>query len=475
MCTVLINLHRDQRGTISIVSVFAMLLLTMLLGMVMNVGRQVDGKIRMQNATDAAAYSGGVVLARGMNTLAFTNHLLCDVFSVTAIMREARDRNSASYVPGILAAWKKVGGVFSGSKFPKFAALGSAILQEVPLEQAMVDSYSDWASAASQQILPLMEEILSGQLIPQYQRAVVAAFPDIAQSAAMAVAKQSSYPEHGRGLMMAAMWRTSGQLVGGDSGDAASRTLPVVDPELDNLPDQAEYKTLAQQQRSTLAFKYLNDWNHHTMQGFDRVGKMCQFSALWRSFTCGYLQHLLNVEYPDTNLPQVIRNPEDQSAGMNSYLEQYYIFLGVAYWKQVPELMPRVFDNPTPSDAATYAEVHLFIPRERLVWWRPPVETPGPTWLGGVPGQFVDIPAPPSDGEVATDDGFIWQVEREHAPASWDLLTQRWTCQLAPATQQVLVTVLQAAPGCPAFSGANFTPANLAGLNSDEITRISPH
>ena len=55
------RLHRDERGTISIVSVFAVLFLAMLLGMVMNVGRHVDGKLRMQNAADAAAYSGGVV------------------------------------------------------------------------------------------------------------------------------------------------------------------------------------------------------------------------------------------------------------------------------------------------------------------------------------------------------------------------------------------------------------------------------
>ena len=284
MYTALTNLHRDQRGTISIVSVFAMLLLTMLLGMVMNVGRQVDGKIRMQNATDSAAYSGGVVLARGMNTLAFTNHMLCDVFAVTAVMREARDRNSASYVPGILAAWQKVGGVFAGSQFPKFSALGAAILQEVPLEQALVDRYSDWATAASQQILPLMEEILSNQLIPQYQRAVVAAFPDIAQSAAIAVAQQSSQPDYGRGLMMAAMWRTSGKLVGGDNGDAASRTLPVIDPEMDALPDQAQYQALARQQRSALAHKYLNDWNNQTMIGFDQFGKMCQFDRLVAEF-----------------------------------------------------------------------------------------------------------------------------------------------------------------------------------------------
>jgi len=67
------GLHGDDRGSISIVSVFAVLFLAMLLGMVMNVGRHVDGKLRMQNAADSAAYSGGVVLARGMNTVTFTN------------------------------------------------------------------------------------------------------------------------------------------------------------------------------------------------------------------------------------------------------------------------------------------------------------------------------------------------------------------------------------------------------------------
>ena len=93
------KLHADEQGSISIVSVFAVMFLAMLLGMVMNVGRHVDGKLRMQNAADSAAYSGGVVLARGMNTLAFTNNLLCDVFAVTAVLREARDQNSASYTP----------------------------------------------------------------------------------------------------------------------------------------------------------------------------------------------------------------------------------------------------------------------------------------------------------------------------------------------------------------------------------------
>ena len=231
------NLHRDERGTISIVSVFTALLLAMLLGMVMNAGRQIDGKIRMQNAADSAAYSGGVVMARGMNTIVFTNHLLCDVFALTAYMREANNQNStqnpnsASYAQRILTAWNNVAKYFANSPFPKFSRLGAAIQQKTPLEQAMVSSYSSWAQSVSQNVLPMMEEILSGELIPQYQRAVVAAFPDIAQSAARETAALNGEPELKRGKMLGVLWRTDAQTVGGSIESTDNRTLPVIDPE----------------------------------------------------------------------------------------------------------------------------------------------------------------------------------------------------------------------------------------------------
>ncbi|MDP7303928.1 MAG: pilus assembly protein TadG-related protein, partial [Pirellulaceae bacterium] len=77
------RVHRDQEGSISIVSVFGLMLLVFLLGLVMNAGRQVDQKVKMQNAADSATYAGGVVVGRGMNTLAFTNHLMSDVFAIT--------------------------------------------------------------------------------------------------------------------------------------------------------------------------------------------------------------------------------------------------------------------------------------------------------------------------------------------------------------------------------------------------------
>src|SRR3990167_9220013 len=163
----LLRFHRDQQGVMSILSVFAVLMLTALLGMVMNVGRQVDGKIRLQNAADAAAYSGGVVIARGMNTLAFSNHLLFDVFALTAFMREARDQHSDQYISDILNAWKKAGELFQKSSFPKFQQLGKAIVQQAPLEQNLVDAFSAWAKAASEIVLPTLEEILKQELIPE--------------------------------------------------------------------------------------------------------------------------------------------------------------------------------------------------------------------------------------------------------------------------------------------------------------------
>ncbi len=190
----LIRVHRDEQGAISIASVFALMLLAMLLGMVINSGVQADHKIRLQNAADAATYSGGLVLARGMNTLSFTNHLLCDVFALTAYMREARDRSAESMTPETLAAWEYVAPVFANGNVPKFSALGRAIQQKIPREREMIRSFSDWAAAASKLVLPTLERILAQRSIPQFQRALVIATPQLAQVAADEIAQ-----EHGLG------------------------------------------------------------------------------------------------------------------------------------------------------------------------------------------------------------------------------------------------------------------------------------
>ena len=472
------RLHGDERGSISIVSVFTVLFLTMLLGMMMNVGRHADGKLRMQNAADAAAYSGGTVLARGMNTLAFSNNLLCDVFAVTAVLREARDENSASYAPRILAAWQKTGAVFASSSFPKFRNLGQAIEQKVPLEQHMVDTYSAWAKSVSDQVLPMMEEILSDELIPKYQRAVVVAFPEIAQAAAQQTAAQNGEPQHRRGPMLGVLWRTDARPVGGGAESSYApdeRTLPAVNPELDSLPEQSKYVETAVKQRRRLSHMYLDQWNNELLSGFDAVAKMCQFSGLWRSFTCGYLEELLDKEYPKTNLPMVIYESPAQTANSNATLDKHYTYISVVYWKKLPEAAPKLFQNPLDADDQAFAEVHLFIPRRRLAWVKPGGEGGNQSPLGGVPGELAYGAVTAPGNSNAGPGNTHWFVGRVGGPAEWDLLNQSWNCQLAPATNSALPTVLQSSPDLPEFSSGDYKLPNLGGLSSEDLQQISPH
>ena len=470
------NLHRDQDGTISIVSVFAVLALTMLLGMVLNAGRHVDGKLRMQNAADAAAYSGGVVIARGMNTLAFTNHLLCDVFAVTAFLREGRDGNAATYAPQILTAWDHVAQQFRKASFAKFAQLGAAIPQKTGMEQQMVDAYSAWARAVSERVLPEMEAILSGELIPRYQQAVVAAFPAIAQAAVFEVARRNGVPDYGRGQMLGAFWRTTGALVGGGE-EGYDPSLPTYDP---NEGGDAPQRLidLARTQRKTLATNYLNQWNNEAMQGFDRWAKMSQFSGMWRSFTCGQLKKLLEDEYPNRNLPIQIRPPGDEGVTSNEVIERQYMFVGVVYWRQLPEMMPGLFRNPTDADALAYAQVQVFVPRWRLIW----VATRGGGGggnsgmaIGGVPGEFPTLGGDTTTTTGGGGGGTQWKVGRQGVPMHWDLLNQHWTCQIVPATGPNLATILQTMPPRPEFAAAGIRLPNLGGLSNNDIKTVSPH
>jgi hypothetical protein len=471
MCIKLAQLHRDERGSISILSVFTALMLTMLLGMVLNVGRQIDGKIRMQNSADSAAYSGGLVIARAMNTLAFSNHLLCDVFTLTAFLREARDRNAESFVPDILATWSKEGPKFlQATGFPKFLALGPAISQKVPLEQQLVENYCIWMAAESQTILPLMEAILAEEMIPNYQRAVVLAFPNIAQAAVMEVAKRSGEPDFGRGTMMGALWQTDGQLVG-ETTDIANSILPVVDP----LSDPTYFQK-AKDRRARLTRNYLNDWNNILLggshwqardRGFMGEAKMCQFEVLWRGFTRGQLQKLLEEEYPNSNVPFMIRYDANDQNNQQAYLARHFTFLGVVYWKKIPEIMPGLFKTPTENDSLAFAEVHLFVPRRRLVWYhQPEITYQSPT----SPDTGVLPFAPPSMNNQPAH----WVVAPEPVPVGWDLFNQHWTCQLAPVKQENLAQILQTVPSSN-VGGQSLSLPDLQSLSPADIEKISPH
>lgn len=473
------QLPSDQEGSISLLSVFALLILTMLLGMVMNVGRQVDRKVRMQHTADACTYSGGLVLARGMNSLAFTNHLLCDVFALTAFMREARDRDSESQTPPILQAWEKIGPAFARSSFPKFAALGPAIQKKVPLERELVRTYGEWASASSEMILPVLEEILAQELITRFQRSVVQITPHLAQMTMLEIAERHGRAEPNVSRPQALLWRTSADPVGaaGDGPDAWEwRTLPVVDPVGDPVGGQRNYKAIAIAQRSDLAHQYLNDWNDATLRPFDQKGKMSQFSNLWRGFTCGKLEKLLNEEYPDRNLPFVIRTPVTNGTDVQKLLDEEFMFLGVAYQRYLPQTLPGLFKNPIQSDSQTYAQVMMFVPRQRLSKFYSRPSNGGGGISGGLPGEINvypadDDPVRPNNAANVPAQGLSWVVGRLSRPTHWDLLNQNWTVQIVPATSPSLGQILQTNP--PGLAGMRVP--SLRNLAPDDLQQLNTH
>lgn len=470
------GLHRNESGTISVLSVFGLMLLAMLLGMVINVGKQVDDKVRLQNAADAGTYSGGVVIARGMNTLAFCNHLLCDVFALTAYMREARDQMAKTPVPDILAAWSKAGAMFSASGIPKFEALGRAIEQKLPLEQRMVDTFNQWVAASSELTLPTLETILERELIPEFQRAIVQTTPHMAQLAMDEVVQEHGFRNAtapaSRRLYRGVLWRTSARPVDNPEAEAQRRMLPVVDPVLDVIPGQAEYRERSLRQRRNLAHRYLADWNRETLRAFDNEAKMSQFANLWRGYSRGQLDALLD-EYPNANLLHVIRDYEDGLPN-NAELQRDYMFVGVVYAEQVPQILPGLFRHPAQSNAMCFTQVILFVPQRRLIKIYPDSQGDVAENFGGAPGDIITF-----DGrqfpQTQPDTPQEWFVGRQRTPTQWNLLNQNWTVKLMPARATRLPEILQSQPQVPGFPGDQIRPPRFPGLSVDDIRQVNTH
>ncbi len=510
-----LSLHRDQRGTMSIVTVFALLMFTMLLVMVVNVGRHIDDKIKMQNAADASAYSGGVVLARGMNGIAFTNHLMCDVFAITAFLREGRDRNAEQFAPQILEAWENAGQMLSMSEFEKFRDLGPAIIAKVPLEQEAVTAFGEMTAAASELALPVFEYILEARLIPEFQNELVHTIPRLAAQAAEEVALRQGgdrsdtttgepTDRSGRGPQQGVLWRIRQQAEDADPIEEQSeafneyipqrRTLPVVNPsplysDYAQVLDPEAYLTRGVAERRRWARHYLNRWNDSKLRLFFTEAKFSQFGNLWRIATCAQLDKLLIEEYPLSNIPWIIRETESgtgirqmlansQYAEVNDYLERNFNFLGVVYRAGLPEIGPGLFQNPIAeeSDAITFAQVSVFVPRPRRVlrYANRPRRNDDVN-LGGTFGFDTGITAPPAPESPWNPRAEDERWPQENWPTRWDTFNQNWTAKLVPATSPMILEVLQSQPG-PREGGPIRRPLlPLNNVTTQDLQEINTH
>jgi len=357
----LASLPQDEQGTISILSVITIFGLTIVLGMVINAGRQVQDKIRLQNAADAATYSGAAAVARGMNALAFSNHIEAEVFALTAYLRTGREMSPSrnprvmNILMAILDAWENVGRMFLRAPLLDFRDIGKSILKRVPIERDAVKYFLRATELQSATVMPVFEFILRGPTaqpggppdplggaIPRFQRSVVLTTPKAAQEVANEVARlhgnmvsqgNSTLERlHGKRPLTAVLWRTNGLPISfGDERDPIHRTLPVFDPTPtgpDHKAFSRDYFELARCQRRRWAAETLKIWNQYQLDLFCRgiphpteeldhhssprwggiySAKMSTLYAIWETNTCAQLNELLDVEYPATNLPYVSR------------------------------------------------------------------------------------------------------------------------------------------------------------------------
>jgi hypothetical protein len=584
----LASLPGDERGVISIMSVVTIFVLTIVLGMVINAGRQVDEKIRMQNAADAATYSGAVVMARGYNALAFSNHVEAEVFALTAYFRTAKstwpssDPTTLNAFNEILDAWDTVGMIFARSKFPKFAAMGPAIQQKVPLEKAAVKSFLQMSGLQAKLVLPVFEYILRGPIaqqpgadplggvIPRFQRAVVLTTPQAAQTMASEIArmhgnmtspgKPSAREKlHRSQPLMAILWRPNGTPISlGNEQDPFQRTMSVFDPNQFGPDDSAyskDYYELARCQRKRWANSTLDVWNGYLLgtlasgwaqywnpfpppavsPGGATSAKMSLFLPVWRILTLAQLSCLLNVDYRGTNLPYVYRiagalsptfasdqqcticpqqpNPPNQPPAYNcdclegfrsttqvqpGYLQyvyenmdplqnsqqplpldQYHMFVGVAYWPAMRQTSAIFFRYPLATDSMAFAQASVFVPRARYLK-SGPRNSDGNWLIYEGTNQTTGLPMKRNsyDGDLG---GWPqrWDPWLTPQPVNlqwlpiWDLSNQNWMAQLVPATSNGIPAILQSSQAQQLVP--NIRTPNFGSLQPVDLRRVNTH
>jgi hypothetical protein len=81
------SLRHDERGAVMVLGVFMLVIAAGFLYYLTGLGDAIVVKERMQDAADAAAYSGAIVHARGMNALALINILMAAVLAAYVLLK----------------------------------------------------------------------------------------------------------------------------------------------------------------------------------------------------------------------------------------------------------------------------------------------------------------------------------------------------------------------------------------------------
>lgn len=381
------TLHRDESGVISLLTVFVMLGCAWMLLWVVNSARQLDTKVRLQVAADSAGQSGAGILVRGMNAVAFANQLEAELFAAVAVM-EAAEQTSAASSPLLV-------------------------------------------------LRPVFESVLSGngapyrdRPIPVFRSDLVRRIPPLAEELTRSVGRMNGLwrgpdsatnPDGPQGPLLAQLWTTSGRPVSHtDENDPRVRTLPVLDPcpqgsDAQYLGDTTIVLEQARRERVLLASGYLRPWAIDLAAG-DLVLADQLVERATRS-----LRRLLQGQYPDTNLPMLLRTPAPNSGTLQADL----MFVAVTARRQIRPTAPLMFTNPNAlhSPAMAFAQVHLFLPRDRYTCC-----------------PWTEVRVDPQTGAESTI------VHTEGWPSEWSASTQNWQAKLVPVTAPGLGQILASSP-----------------------------
>ena len=506
------TLHRDENGTISVLSVVSLVMLTMLMGMILNVGEQMDDKIKLQNAADAATYSSGVVIARGMNSIAFTNHLLSETFALTAYFREGRDRFAESLVPEILDAWEQVGSQLSRAEFHLFKAMQPAISPKVRKERELVKTFGEMTAMKAKLLLPSLHTILgtpedsplssAGQqkqiaathLIPVFQRAVVLAVPAAAAAVSQEITrrntptgKSATSTSTGKtananaGPTQCVLWNSQTfPLQGVDQTDPYQRLLPGLDPSFEG-PDfvhltQGEagiYQAAAYKRRNDLAFQYLSYWINDMQWDLAPFERESYFDK---------------VNMPDEYLPPYLETGGMISGKMSQFKNLYRGFtcakLNILLQQEFPTTnLPHMLRVKSPvSTQQEYLENEFTVTGAIYRKQRPPT-MPGMyrSLMRGDSMAFARVSLYiPRAQYVRYPCGYYW-VNKVQVPINlcfnnwspeWSLFNQNWAAKILPTSAENTVNLLQTNPRqyAPGVNLPDFT-----GIDVRDLKAINTH
>jgi len=406
------RLHRDESGVISLLTVFVMLGCTWLLLWLLNSAKQLDSKVRMQNAVDAAGQSGVGILARGMNAVAFANQLEAELLAAVAVMQAAEGTSAATS----------------------------------PLVA----------------LLPVFQEILAGlpgQLppdrpIPAFRSDVVRRIPSLADEVTRRVGRANGLwrganvgntPDGPQGPLVVQLWTTSGLPIGrSPEYDPQTRTLPLIDPtplgpDAPYLNASSHLLELARRERERMVRRYVGQWALDLASGDPAVTRTLLAKAEFN------LRLLLDGIYRDSNLPLILR---DQSPGLTQ-MERDFMFMAVAYRAHSKTTAPLMFHNPNAAlaPAMAFAQLHLFLPRPRYTCC---------PW-----GETRINPRTDEEYFISNTDGW---------PTEWEASTQNWHAKLVPATARSISSILSSeAPG------GNGNPPRWGRLSPRQIDALTHH